>query len=138
MALAMERGPEGRFDGLTTGPLDAILALASGDASGFHKPMTSQRNSLLLLHTAVLLVGGAGLFGKWIAADPVVIVCGRTARPKRLRFVLFNTLGRVIRHARETLLRSSFDLNRHLLDAARTQIHRPVLALVVRHTLFLG
>jgi hypothetical protein len=53
----------------------------------------------------------------------------RTARPKRLRFVLFNTLGRVIRHARETLLRSYFDLNHHLLDAARTQIHRPVLAL---------
>jgi hypothetical protein len=53
----------------------------------------------------------------------------RRARPKRLRFVLFNTLGRVLRHARETLLRSYFALNRQLLDAARTQIHRPLPAL---------
>jgi hypothetical protein len=50
----------------------------------------------------------------------------RTARPKRLRFVLFNTLGRVIQHARETLLRAYFDLQRHLLDSARIQIHRPM------------
>ena len=53
----------------------------------------------------------------------------KTARPKRLRFVLFNTLGRVIRHARETLLRSYFDLHRRLLDSARIQIHRPLPAL---------
>ena len=53
----------------------------------------------------------------------------RTARPKRLRFVLLNTLGRVIRHARETLLRSYFDLHRRLLDSARVQIHRPMPAL---------
>lgn len=53
----------------------------------------------------------------------------RTARPKRLRFVLLNTLGRVIRHARETLLRAYFDLNRRLLDLARTRIHRPLPAL---------
>jgi hypothetical protein len=28
-----------------------------------------------------------------------------TARPKRLRFLLLNTVGKVVRHARETLLR---------------------------------
>ncbi|MEP7328580.1 MAG: DMT family transporter [Betaproteobacteria bacterium] len=34
--------------------------------------------SLLSLHTAVALFGFAGLFGKWIAWDPVAIVLGRT------------------------------------------------------------
>lgn len=43
----------------------------------------------------------------------------RTARPKRLRFLLFNTVGRVIRHARETLLRLASALARQLFDAAR-------------------
>jgi len=43
----------------------------------------------------------------------------RTARPKRLRFLLFNTVGRVIHHARETLLRLSSALARRLFDAAR-------------------
>lgn len=42
-----------------------------------------------------------------------------TARPKRLRFLLFNTVGRVIRHARETLLRLSSASARDLMDAAR-------------------
>lgn len=46
-----------------------------------------------------------------------------TARPKRLRFVLFNTVGRVIRHARETLLRLTTLTVRTLYDAARVQIH---------------
>jgi hypothetical protein len=41
------------------------------------------------------------------------------AKPKRLRFVLFNTVGRVIRHARETLLRLTSALARQLFDAAR-------------------
>ncbi len=40
----------------------------------------------------------------------------RTARPKRLRFVLFNTIGRIVRHARETLLRLSSVLARTLFD----------------------
>ncbi|MEK7765097.1 MAG: transposase [bacterium] len=43
----------------------------------------------------------------------------RTARPKRLRFLLFNTVGRVVRHARGTLLRLSSALARNLFDAAR-------------------
>jgi hypothetical protein len=46
-----------------------------------------------------------------------------TARPKRLRFVLFNTVGRVIRHARETLLRLAALPVRTLFDTARIQIH---------------
>lgn len=53
----------------------------------------------------------------------------RKARPKRLRFHLFNTLGRVIRHGRETLLRAYSTLARSLLDAARIQIHRYRLTL---------
>lgn len=53
----------------------------------------------------------------------------RAARPKRLRFHLLNTLGRVVRHARETLLRAHSTLVRTLLDAARVQIHRYQLPL---------
>jgi hypothetical protein len=41
------------------------------------------------------------------------------ARPKRLRFVLLNTIGKVVRHARETLLRLCGDARRRLADAAR-------------------
>lgn len=47
----------------------------------------------------------------------------RTARPKRLRFLLFNTVGRVIRHARETLLRLSSATTKGLLDTARVTLH---------------
>ena len=41
------------------------------------------------------------------------------ARPKRLRFVLFNSVGKVVRHARETLLRLVGEARRQLADAAR-------------------
>jgi hypothetical protein len=41
------------------------------------------------------------------------------ARPKRLRFVLLNGIGKVIRHARETLLRLVGEGRRRLADAAR-------------------
>ena len=41
------------------------------------------------------------------------------ARPKRLRFVLLNTIGKVVRHARETLLRMSGEARRQLADRAR-------------------
>lgn len=41
------------------------------------------------------------------------------ARPKRLRFVLLNSMGKVVRHARETLLRLAGDGRRRLADAAR-------------------
>jgi hypothetical protein len=41
------------------------------------------------------------------------------ARPKRLRFVLLNGVGRVVRHARETVLRLVGEARRKLADAAR-------------------
>ena len=41
------------------------------------------------------------------------------ARPKRLRFVLLNGIGKVVRHARETVLRLVGDARRRLADAAR-------------------
>ena len=43
-----------------------------------------------------------------------------TARPKRLRFLLINTVGKVVRHARETLLRCTKEIARALADAPRT------------------
>jgi hypothetical protein len=42
-----------------------------------------------------------------------------TARPKRLRFVLLNGIGRVVRHARETVLRLAGAARHRLADAAR-------------------
>ena len=45
------------------------------------------------------------------------------ARPKRMRFLLFNTIGKVIRHARETLLRLVSPPTRDLADALRIKIH---------------
>jgi hypothetical protein len=41
------------------------------------------------------------------------------ARPKRLRFLLFNGIGKVVRHARETVLRLVGETRRQLADAAR-------------------
>ena len=41
------------------------------------------------------------------------------ARPKRLRFVLLNGVGRVVRHARETVLRLVGEARRRLADHAR-------------------
>ena len=41
------------------------------------------------------------------------------ARPKRLRFVLLNGIGKVVRHARETVLRLMGAARRRLADAAR-------------------
>jgi len=48
----------------------------------------------------------------------------RTARPKRLRFLLFNTVGKVVTHARRTLLRLSADLQHALLVRARRKLLR--------------
>lgn len=48
----------------------------------------------------------------------------RTARPKRLRFLLFNTVGKVVAHARRTLLRLSGALQHTLLVRARRKIVR--------------
>ena len=42
-------------------------------------PHFSPAEALLACHLAVALFGFAGLFGKWIAWDPVAIVLGRTA-----------------------------------------------------------
>lgn len=55
-----------------------------------------------------------------------------TARPKRLRFLLLNTVGKVIRHARETLLRCAKDIARTLAGPPRTRfaLKRPALAAV--------
>ena len=41
------------------------------------------------------------------------------ARPKRLRFVLLNGVGKVVRHARETVLRLVGEARRQLADSAR-------------------
>lgn len=52
------------------------------------------------------------------------------AKPKRLRFVLLNTVGRLVRHANETLLRLASAPIRTLFDLARVAIHvkpRPLL-----------
>lgn len=45
------------------------------------------------------------------------------AKPKRLRFVLLNTVGKVVRHARETLLRLCVEAARVLYAASRVEIH---------------
>ena len=52
------------------------------------------------------------------------------ARPKRLRFLVLNTVGKVVRHARETLLKCADALARALADAPRIAFHllRPALA----------
>ena len=52
------------------------------------------------------------------------------ARPKRLRFLVLNTVGKVVRHARETLLRCADTVARAFADAPRIafSLLRPVLA----------
>lgn len=49
----------------------------------------------------------------------------RAIRPKRLRFLVLNTLGRVISHARERLLRCASAFARTALDRFRVRIHAP-------------
>lgn len=44
-------------------------------------------------------------------------------RPKRLRFLVLNTLARVVRHARERLLRCASAFARQALDRFRVRIH---------------
>ena len=46
----------------------------------------------------------------------------RTARPKRLRFLLFNTVGKVISHARRTFLRLTGAVQHALLVRVRHHI----------------
>jgi hypothetical protein len=45
-----------------------------------------------------------------------------TARPKRLRFLVFNTVGKVIHHARQTWLRLTAAVQQELLVLARSKI----------------
>jgi len=54
----------------------------------------------------------------------------RDARPKRLRFLVLNCVGKVVRHARQTLLRFADSLSRTYADAPRTifNLPRPSLA----------
>ena len=47
-----------------------------------------------------------------------------TARPKRLRFVLLNGIGKVVRHARETVLRLVGAARCKLADGARVALGR--------------
>jgi drug/metabolite transporter (DMT)-like permease len=61
-------------------------------------PHLSPAGSLGALHLAVALFGFAGLFGKWIAWDPVAIVLGRTAVAAIvLVFVVAWRRGRIVR-----------------------------------------
>jgi len=46
----------------------------------------------------------------------------RTARPKRLRFLLFNTVGKVVTHARRTFLRLTAVVHHALLTRVRDHI----------------
>jgi hypothetical protein len=52
------------------------------------------------------------------------------ARPKRLRFLVLNTVGKVVRHAREILLRCADAVARATADAPRVafRLVRPALA----------
>lgn len=47
----------------------------------------------------------------------------RTVRLKRLRFLLFNTVGKLVKHARETLLRLGDEVTLRLFSNARLKIH---------------
>lgn len=55
-----------------------------------------------------------------------------TARLKRLRFVLFNTVGRVVEHGRETLVRWCSEAARRLAAGARLLVWTPVPPAVAR------
>lgn len=44
------------------------------------------------------------------------------ARPKRLRFLVFNIVGKVVHHARSRLLRLACEVHRAILELARSQI----------------
>jgi len=71
-------------------------------------------------------VCGHCAFSRWIQVNEGnnVLHHGdfRTARPKRLRSLLFNTVGKVVSHARRTLLRLSAAAHHALLVAVRQRI----------------
>lgn len=53
----------------------------------------------------------------------------RAARPKRLRFLVLNIVGKVVRHARQLLLRCTCAFARLLLDRFRVALHALLPAL---------
>jgi len=53
----------------------------------------------------------------------------QAVKPKRLRFLLLNTVGKVVQHARRTLLRLGTDAVRDIYTLARTQIHMEAIPL---------
>lgn len=61
-------------------------------------PHLSPAGALVALHASVVLFGFAGLFGKWVAWDPVAIVLGRTT-------VAAVVLAFVVRYRRGALRR---------------------------------
>ncbi len=70
--------------------------------------------------------GGRSLTYNLLAALKRLTLPGdlRTARPMRLRFLLFNTAGKVVAHARRTFLRLSAALQHALLRRVRRKIAR--------------
>src|ERR1700687_6446818 len=52
----------------------------------------TQRSALVSLHAAVLLFGFSGLFGKWLALSPELIVLGRTIVASTALAVLLRVL----------------------------------------------
>ncbi|MGQ9616253.1 MAG: DMT family transporter [Spirochaetota bacterium] len=70
--------------------------------------MDNKTAGFIHLHIAVLLFGLAGLFGKWIAQQPVVIVLGRA-------FFAAISLALLLIFTRKTLIPSGFVAHLHLL-----------------------
>ncbi|MGC9363298.1 MAG: DMT family transporter [Fidelibacterota bacterium] len=62
--------------------------------------MTANRKAIMQLHTAVLLFGFAGLFGKLITAAPVVIVLGRTTVAAVTLSIIIKAQGYSLKPAR--------------------------------------
>lgn len=52
--------------------------IAARTTSAAAAPMAPQPVALILVHAATVLFGFAGLFGKWLALPPALIVLGRT------------------------------------------------------------
>lgn len=52
--------------------------IAARTTSAAAAPMAPQPVALILVHVATVLFGFAGLFGKWLALPPALIVLGRT------------------------------------------------------------
>lgn len=62
--------------------------------------MTANRKAIVQLHTAVLLFGFAGLFGKLITESPVLIVFGRTIVAAGMLVIIIKVQGNSLKPAR--------------------------------------